>query len=333
MPLSSDNRYRLPLMRLIAITLAVLCTACVVQGTGEGGAPAGQAASAAPGSAASSQAPAAPETPPLRTEQRVQTAQKLSTDALELLQNGEESSARSFLEHALRLDPGNEVARKLLDQIRADARAELGATNFAYTVQPGDSLAKIAQAFLGDRYRFYILAKYNGIGNPSRVAVGQVIKIPGQAPPKLIATEPAAHSAKPPVAPAPPAAARVATDPAPVAAAEPTSPRRREAERLYAEGLGFQKSGNTARAYDAFKDAVGRDPTFELAAQQRDAARRELIARYQRDATAAFHRQDLDGSIRNWDLLLALDPDDQNARLKRAQAVDLKQRLNKFNTK
>jgi LysM repeat protein len=264
----------------------------------------------------------------------VQTAQKLSTDALELLQNGEESSARAFLEHALRLDPGNEVARKLLDQIRADARAELGGMSFAYTVQPGDSLAKIAQVFLGDRYRFYILAKYNGISNPSRVTIGQVLRIPGQAPPKLIAAEPqsgATHAAKPVPAPV---AARTAPEPLPAPAVEPpVSARRKEAERFYAEGLGYQKSGDTARAYAAFKDAAVRDPSFELATQQRDAARRELIARYQRDATAAFHRQDLDGSIRNWDLLLALDPEDQNARLKRAQAVDLKQRLNKLNTK
>ncbi len=54
---------------------------------------------------------------------------------------------------------------------------------FRYTVQRDDSLSKIAQQYLGDRFRFHILAKYNDISNPSKLAAGQVIKIPGRAPP------------------------------------------------------------------------------------------------------------------------------------------------------
>ena len=92
-------------------------------------------------------------------------------------------SARATLEKATALDPANDLARKLLDQIKADAQTELGATFFRYTVQRDDSLSKIAQAYMGDRFRFYILAKYNDIANPSRLAAGQVIKVPGRAPP------------------------------------------------------------------------------------------------------------------------------------------------------
>ena len=70
-----------------------------------------------------------------------------------------------------------------MDQIKADPQKELGATFFRYTVQRDDSLSKIAQQYLGDRFRFHILAKYNDIANPSKLAAGQVIKIPGRAPP------------------------------------------------------------------------------------------------------------------------------------------------------
>ena len=67
-----------------------------------------------------------------------------------------------------------------MDQIKADAQKELGAVFFRYTVQRDDSLSKLAQQYLGDRFRFYILAKYNDIQNPSRLSAGQVIKLPGK---------------------------------------------------------------------------------------------------------------------------------------------------------
>ena len=44
-------------------------------------------------------------------------------------------------------------------------------------------LSKLAQQFMGDRFKFYILARYNDMANPNRLAAGQVIKIPGKAPP------------------------------------------------------------------------------------------------------------------------------------------------------
>ena len=105
----------------------------------------------------------------------------MAIEAVDLLQNGDEADARTVLEKATAMDPANDLARKLLDQIKADAQTELGATFFRYTVQRDDSLSKIAQAYMGDRFRFYILAKYNDIANPSKLAAGQVIKVPGKA--------------------------------------------------------------------------------------------------------------------------------------------------------
>ena len=51
---------------------------------------------------------------------------------------------------------------------------------------------------------------------------------------------------------------------------------------------------------------------------------------YYRDGVAAFQRQDLDGAIAAWDKALAVDPNHRNAQLNRAQAIELKQNLQRL---
>jgi tetratricopeptide (TPR) repeat protein len=55
-----------------------------------------------------------------------------------------------------------------------------------------------------------------------------------------------------------------------------------------------------------------------------------LVARYQREARAAFAKQDLEGAIRSWDKVLEIDPDNRNAQLERQRAKDLCKRLNEL---
>jgi tetratricopeptide (TPR) repeat protein len=54
---------------------------------------------------------------------------------------------------------------------------------------------------------------------------------------------------------------------------------------------------------------------------------------YYRAGVTAFQKQDLDGAISAWDKVLAIDPNHKNAQLNRAQAVELKQNLQKLNGK
>ena len=288
--------------------------------------------------------PAEPELPPipnLPPKELKALAQKQALESLDLLQNGDEAGAKKILELTVRIDPNNELARKLLEQIRADALQELGEGHFRYTIQPDDSLSKLAQRFLGDRFRFYILAKYNEISVPNRVAVGQVVKIPGKEPPKH--ATPAKAPAKPveakksaevhgPVESHKPAeAAEAAPKAKPVPPVEPPPPPPpSEAERLYAQGVAQRRGGNAEAAYKSFGEAARREPGYRDAAQQRDAIRRELVDRYHKEATAAYHRQDLDLAIRKWDQVLQLDPGNDLAKLNRARALDLKERIQKF---
>ncbi len=262
--------------------------------------------------------PAPPPQPELTPAQAKQQAQKLTIDAIAQLQNGEVAAAQRMLEQAQTLDPANELAKKMLDQTRADPQKELGNVSFRYTVQRDDSLSKIAQTYLGDRFKFHILARYNDIANPSKLAAGQVIKVPGKGPIPV----PAAATAPAPATPRPEAA-----DEAAKAAAIETATPRNASMALMQQGADLQKAGNLEGAYDAFREAALRDPGNRDAAQQRDAARQSLARRYEREATQAFQRQNLDESISKWDRVLALEPGNQKAKLERERAIDLRKKM------
>src|SRR5918996_3757020 len=47
-----------------------------------------------------------------------------------------------------------------------------------YTIRAGDSLASVAERTYGDAGLYRMLADYNGIADPDRIVVGQVIKLP-----------------------------------------------------------------------------------------------------------------------------------------------------------
>jgi tetratricopeptide (TPR) repeat protein len=267
--------------------------------------------------------PVAPAVPELTPAQAKAQAQRLAIETIDLLQNGDEAGARAKLEQAQTLDASNDLARKLLDQIKADPQKELGAVSFRYTVQRDDSMSKLAQQYLGDRFRFYILARYNDIQNPSRLAAGQVIKIPGKAPPAGAPTAAAAPRAPVPA----PVAADAPDESIKLASVDSATPRN-ASSALMQQGLDMQRAGNLEGAYEAFRDAAQRDPGNRDAVLQRDAARTQLARRYERDATQAFQRQNLDESIAKWDKVLALEPGNQKAKLERERAIDLRKRMN-----
>src|SRR4029434_10628023 len=140
--------------------------------------PASRPGAARPAAGATTPAPApAPVVPELSPAQAKAQAQRLALDAVDQLQNGDEIAARATLDKAIALDATNELAKKLQDQIKADPQKELGAVFFRYTVQRDDSLSKLAQQYLGDRFRFCILAKYHDMASPNKLAAAQVINI------------------------------------------------------------------------------------------------------------------------------------------------------------
>lgn len=279
---------------LLSLVLLLGLSACATPqapGGSAGGAAVSAPVTPAPASAESRSAsptPAEPAAAPL-PGMNSQEVQRAMSAALDYLQAGQEEQAEAELLRILQSEPNNRLAASLMRQIKDDPLATLGRESFAYRVQPGESLSRIAQRFMNDLHLFYILARYNNIKVPRNLAGGQIIRVPGKAP----AGGTSASSAAPA-----PAAAPVA--PAPAAPAAPSA-------------------ASASAAADAEAAAATR------AARQRS----EAVTRHTRAARAAFAKQDLDAAIKSWDAVLEIEPENRTAQLERQKVLGLKEKLGK----
>ena len=267
--------------------------------------------------------PTGPVTPALQ-----QQAQRTAMSAVSMLESGHEQEARAELQRALATDPNNKLALNLMRQITADPMAALGRESFNYTVRANESLSMIAGRFMGDIYSFYILARYNGIAVPRQVAGGQVLRIPGKAPPPTAAARetPRAERATPAPRPEPEPPPQVTA--APVAAPPAAPPEPTPGERAMRAGEAAERGGDLDRALAEYRKAASLDqPGAEAKAEQ---TRKALVQRYSLNARTAFAKQDLDGAIRGWDRVLNVDPANDTAKLEKQRALALKDKAKKL---
>lgn len=259
--------------------------------------------------------PAAPV--PATTQQQ---ATKIAIAAAGMLESGHEEQAKTELQRALAADPNNKLALNLMRQITApDPVAVLGRESFNYVVRPNDSMSGIAGRFLGDIYSFYILARYNGIAVPRLVSGGQVLRIPGKAPPPSVAREPARES---------PAASLPPPPPPTVVTAPPPPPEPTPGERAMRAAESAERAGDLDRALGEYRKAATLEqPGAEAKADQ---LRKQLVLRYSLNARTAMAKQDLDGAIRGWERVLAIDPNNDTAKLERQRALALKEKIKKL---
>jgi LysM repeat protein len=259
-----------------------------------------------PPDSSSKQGGVEPKPPPCPAD-KVQAQDIAQHVAVNLLDEGREAEAKVELLKALCMDRNNALALSLMNQITADPTAtfaeKYGGKSFKYSVKPGDTLSKIAAAYLGDPYQFYILARYNGIAVPKSVHAGQVIRVPGTA------------SSPPPPPPPPP----------------PPTGGSTQAERLYQAGQQAVIVGEKDKGYDLFMQAAKADPKDPRPRAEAEKLKPELIAVHDRKAREAFRRQDLNTSIKEWDRVLELDPNNETARLERQRVEDLKKHLEGVN--
>jgi len=231
-------------------------------------------------------------------------AQELALHAVSLLDEGREAEAKAELTKALALDHNNALAESLMSQITDDPAATLGSKSFRYIAKQGDTLSKIAETFLKDQYKFYILARYNNIAVPRSLRAGQVIKVPGSPPPST----------------------------APAAKAEGIEQgKSAQAEHLYQDGQQAVRDGDKDRAYDFFIQAVRLEPKDQRSRAAAEQLKPELVALHDRKAREALRRQDLNTTIKEWDRVLELDPGNETARLERQRAEELKKHLEGVN--
>jgi LysM repeat protein len=85
-------------------------------------------------------------------------------------------------------------------------------------------------------------------------------------------------------------------------------------------------------ATDAAKSVAPSDSAPSHFGSSRSAVRaaevKAQVDRHQRNAVAAFRKQDLTTAIKEWDKLLELDPDNDLAKARRQEAIELQRRLN-----
>ncbi|ANI79607.1 MULTISPECIES: LysM peptidoglycan-binding domain-containing protein [Sphingobium] len=201
--------------------------------------------------------------------QQVSNAQELG-DVVSLLDQGDEAGARKKLEMMLKRDPADARSRNLLDSISADPVATLGAQNFAYRVETGDTMQGIAQRFLGDRMKFYLLARYNQVAAPGSLKPGQTVRVPGVRPKEASAPPPRPRPETPP-APALKPAPSAAT-PAPAPPPRTADPRR--AAQMRSAGLTALNKGQVGNAVGLLSQALRLDPGNALIQRDLDRARR-----------------------------------------------------------
>jgi Tfp pilus assembly protein PilF len=321
--------------------------------------------------------------------------------AINSLQQGDSQKAAVELRAYLAEVPNSTPARNLLTQIETPLEMLYPAESFDVQLQQSETLSSLAGIYLGDVLQFYGLARYNMIENPSRVSLGQTIRIPStpatlaaqasrasmmsmqasmapMAAPMPAAPPPAATpapAAPPPVVasvqpPAPPARPAPPRDPwisirenvaagrfdAAIQDAETAQvrPNAAQAVILASAYVGNAKAVQATNAMEAAAQAFRAGQLYlETANRPQDAleplelavmlapmdnraqmllatAKTRVSDGYYRDGVAAFQRQDLDGAIAAWDRALAVDPNHRNAQLNRAQAIELKQNLQRL---
>jgi Flp pilus assembly protein TadD len=190
--------------------------------------------------------------------------------AIDLLNRGDEKGALRQIKAIQKHNPNDTSASVLVESIRTDPVTLLGAKSYAYTVQPGETMLGLSQRFLGNRLKFYQLARYNHVAVPSALAAGTVLRIPGEPPrpPEPTPRETAPSEPKP-AKPKKPAAAVPAAPKA--AAANPAA-----AMKLRSAGLAALNQGKVGDAVGLLRRASALDPANPLIA--RDLARAQRIA-------------------------------------------------------
>jgi len=105
---------------------------------------------------------------------------------------------------------------------------------------------------------------------------------------------------------------------------------RRNANQRYAEGIAAMQLSERDKAMDAFSQALKLKPDHELAKKQIVFMKTKFIDTYYKKAMIFYRKQELSAAITTWGRVLILDPDHEMAKLYRARAIELKEKLEKL---
>ncbi|MBW2437591.1 MAG: tetratricopeptide repeat protein [Desulfobacterales bacterium] len=108
--------------------------------------------------------------------QILELAEKHYKDGLKYYNRGQYGPARKEFLTALRYNPEHTKAKEKLEGTSKD----MGQVKryIEHTIQPDESISTLAEKYYGDYRKFHLIAEYNEMSDPTRVKVGQVVKIP-----------------------------------------------------------------------------------------------------------------------------------------------------------
>ena len=228
------------------------------------------------------------------------SARELERESIEVLDRGETERARYLLDCAIEESPDSRRAKLLIRQLDEDPVSFLGARHYVYTVQPSETLSKIAQERLGDDLKFVILARYNDIPVPANLVAGQRIKIPGTRPTERLETtvveeEPTAVTE-------------------PVVESAPPSSDEGFSER-YDDALALEQQGDLDGAYSALRALKAEGADVPSLDDDLSRVRSALVAGLEDQAWSFELAGKIDEAVATWQRLLEIDPGNIPAQL------------------
>jgi hypothetical protein len=223
------------------------------------------------------------------------SSQQRFREALSLLEDGRPIEARKELELYLEQNPESDTGIDLLRQINLPSLDYFPEDYREVQLAPNETLSNLSNQYLGSIYQFFALAKYNGISQPDSLRAGQTIRIP------LTDTARSAFAAQDSSGP----------DAKFVPAARPPP-----------------KATQTKKVAQPQAEAT---QTKEVVQPQTEDTPAKEVAQLHREALNAYRAQDLNSAIELWDEVLVIDPEHENARLYRAQAIELQTKLRSLN--
>ncbi|MEW5836673.1 MAG: LysM domain-containing protein [Pseudomonadota bacterium] len=218
------------------------------------------------------------------------------------LQHGHYEDGARYLRRYLEAHPDDHAAEALLRQLTDDPRQRLGPPAQVHVVQAGESFSTLAKRYLGDGGQFLILARYNGSDDPSRLWVGQKVKLP-----KARAGAESRSMATVPKAPADPATAR--------------------SQALQRESLSLLRAGQETLALAKLDSALKEDPGLASDSGDAGSLRQQVVSTCHERAIVLYRDQKLAPAIALWDRVLEIEPGYEPAIAYRARALELQRRL------
>jgi nucleoid-associated protein YgaU len=106
---------------------------------------------------------------------------KIQADAhyrkgLKYHKKGQYKNARKEFLISLRYNPDHSGSKRMMIVSKKDV--EQAKRYILHTVQPGESISKLADRYYGDHMKFHLIAEYNELQDATSVKVGKQIKIP-----------------------------------------------------------------------------------------------------------------------------------------------------------